>query len=174
MFWITRPQYLRWIAALLVVGVTLWIELRPPSTTLHPFLIYDVARGETVEGALEWQSITAGVITPVAGRGYTTHLLVAGEPLQASDTTTALFSPPDGWWVVDLELPRDSEVGSPIQLVILSDPGTPPRAPIPGYVTRLADLDAGFGSARSAGSAAFTPEYAATAAVAIADAAFRC
>ena len=86
-----------------------------------------------------------------------------------SDTSLDRFVAPEGWWVVELELPADAEIGSSIQLVILPEVGLPAASPIPGYVVTIGSQGDRFGTAGQPGSVAFAPASAATAAVAIAN-----
>lgn len=169
MYWIARPPYLRWIIVAFVVLFSLWIELRPDPTTLHPFTEREIGRGAPVAAAIEWRLIPVGVLPPVEGLGFAAHELAAGEPILPSDLVAEPFLAPDGWWIVDVELPADTRIGSPVQLVIVPSVGDAIRAPIAGIVMSVRSSDGNFGSGLPSGSVAVAPEDAATAAVAIAN-----
>jgi len=168
-FWISRPPYARWTAIGLLIVVSLWFEVRPDSVVLHPFLVRDVAVGEPVEEAIRWEQIPSGTLTATRGTGFAARPLSVGEPLLASDTTALALTPPDGWWVVELDLPSDAVAGAAIQLVILPEPGTSPLPPVGGIIMSVREPDRGFGSGGLIGSVAVPPDQAATAAVAIAN-----
>ena len=101
MLWLTRPPYLRWSLVALLVVASLWVEIRPTSSVTHPYLAHDLARGEAVEGALEWRTVAGGVLEPVMGTGFADRDLVASQPLLPGDTTDAPITVPPGWWLLD-------------------------------------------------------------------------
>lgn len=167
MLWLSRPPYLRWIAIALAVAAAVWIEVRPVSTEQHPFADRDHAVGDPL--SVRWEDVPAGVLEPVEPIGHAARPLRAGEPLLVSDVTDRPPAAPDGWWVVELELPFDAVVGAEIQLVTLPTPGVAPVTPIAGVVTSVRIADGTFGSGRPVGAVAVPPERAAEAAVAIAE-----
>ncbi|MCY3538611.1 MAG: hypothetical protein OXH10_01935 [bacterium] len=167
MLWLTRPPYLRWAMVGLLVVVSLWIEIRPTSQVSHPFIVHDLARGEPVEGALEWRDIPEDVLEPVYGIGFADRDLPAGHPLLPGDTTDTPIEVPPGWWLLDVAVPADTTAGMTVQLVILPGLGDQPVAPIGGVVAGVRPSE--YANKGLIGSVAFPPDQAATAAVAIAE-----
>jgi hypothetical protein len=166
-FWITRPPYVRWTFISLLVIVILWLEIRPTASTPHPFLAQDVATGELVDNAIVWTDVPEGVLPASEGSGFATHALTAGDPLLPSDTSPESFGAPPDWWIVEVALPRGAEAGSPVQLVIVPEPGGAAASPIAGVVVSVTKNDAFV--EHTIGSVAVPPGSAATAAVAIAN-----
>ncbi|MXZ68349.1 MAG: hypothetical protein F4X18_10830 [Acidimicrobiia bacterium] len=167
MLWLTRPPYLRWSLVGLLVIISLWVEIRPASTVRHPYVTRDVARGDPVEGAIEWRTVAGGVLEPVLGSGFADRDLTAGHPLLPGDTTDAPLQVPRGWWLLDVAVPTDTTAGMSVQLVILPSSGERALPPIGGLVTSVRPGD--YQSDGLVGSVAFPPDRAATAAVAIAE-----
>ena len=165
--WLTRPPYLRWSLVGLMVIVSLWVEIRPTSSARHPYVTRDVARGESVEGALEWRTVAGGVLEPVLGTGFADRDLTTGHPLLPGDTTDAPILVPPGWWLLDVAVPAETTAGMSVQLVILPPSGERALPPIGGLVTSVRPGD--YQSDGLVGSVAFPPARAATAAVAIAE-----
>jgi hypothetical protein len=133
-FWITRPPYFQWVAAVLVVSGLLWVEFRPIPTVNHPFVVSPVATGELIEPAVEWRTIPVGVLVPVTDLGIAARNLDPSSPLVPGDVAARGFVPPAGWWAIDLDLPVGAVVGRHVQLVVLPAPGQPAIAPIPGVI----------------------------------------
>ena len=167
MLWLTRPPYLRWSLVALLVVASLWVEIRPTSSVTHPYLARDLARGEAVEGALEWRTVAGGILEPVVGTGFADRDLVAGQPLLPGDTTDAPITVPPGWWLLDVAVPAETAAGMSVQLVILPASGERPLPPIGGLVTSVRPGE--YQSDGLVASVAFPPDRAATAAVAIAE-----
>jgi hypothetical protein len=117
-YWLRRPPYLRWIAAGLVLGVGLFLDLRPASMVSYPFLSTGLATGSPVEPAVEWQDVPAGYLPdwtePVAGIAVAD--LPPGTPLLPAMVTDSVM--PDGWWTVMLPLPRRIAPGTSIRVAV--------------------------------------------------------
>ena len=118
MFWLTRPPYVRWAAAaLLIVAAFIW-DLRGRTGTPYPFAAVPIAAGATIgEGDVDWRSVPGGLMplpdlsTPVAGRD-----IERGEPIlpSAIDPEGGV---PAGWWAVPVALPAAAAVGSRVLLL---------------------------------------------------------
>ncbi len=167
MIWLSRPPYVRWALIGLLVLVSLWLELRPSYNVIHPFLTRDVAQGAPLDGAIEWREVPPGVLDPVAGTGFASRPLAAGQPLLGGDTTEAAIAVPAGWWLVDVAVPVEAAAGTMVQLVVLPSPGHQAIPPIGGLVTAV--RPAAYEDDGLVGSVAFPPDRAATAAVAVAE-----
>lgn len=168
MFWLSRPPYLQWAATIGIIVIIVWLEIRPAATVMHPFVAEDVPAGAPVEEVVALRSIPDGVLAPVEVTGYAARALEAGAPLLPGDIVSEPAAVPDGWWALALDLPPGTLAGSPIQLVVIPGPGEPGVDPLPGVVV-VAPVDGGVFGESAPGLAAFAPEHAASAAVAIAN-----
>lgn len=124
MFWLTRPPYLRWAAAVAIVVAALVWDLRGDSDIPYPFASSAIAAGAPItESDVDWRHVPEGSMTlpdlsnPVAARD-----LPAGEPIVPSAVASAKTIP-DGWWSV---------------------PASVPAAAVPGTAVRLIDVSSGF------------------------------
>lgn len=133
MYWFVSPPYLRYGAALLVVLVALWSDLRP-----HPTEARWVARDAIAAGTpltpdlFEEAEFPPDVLPHVAPDGTAAIPIAGGEPLLPGHVLTV--SPPDGWWVVSLGIPAHLPTGADLRVVLLSDDPTVAPVSIPGIV----------------------------------------
>lgn len=118
MFWLTRPPYLRWVAAAAVVLAALLWDLRDRAESPYPFAASVIAAGTPItDSMVEWRNLPKGAIalpdlsSPVAARD-----LPAGEPIvpSAVSETTVI---PDGWWSVPVPLSTGAVAGTPVRLI---------------------------------------------------------
>ena len=121
MFWLTRPPYLRWAAAVAVVAAAFLWDLRGSSDVLYPFTSSAIAAGAPItETDVDWRRVPEGTMTlpdlsaPVAARD-----LPAGEPIVPSAVSGARTIP-EGWWSVPMPLPVAAVPGTTIRLVDVS------------------------------------------------------
>lgn len=118
MFWLTRPPYLRWAAAVtLVVGALLW-DLRGRGGEPYPFAAVTIDSGAVVGDAdVEWRTVPRGMMVmpdlsaPVAARS-----IPAGEPIVPSAVDTGAGIPAS-WWAVPVALPTAATRGVAVRLV---------------------------------------------------------
>ena len=95
--WLSRPPYLRWLGAAAILGLALWIELRPRAEVDHPYARFDLAAGSVVdEEAVEMACRACGVFPPVELGGLALVDIPAGEPLSPALIATDLVEPPEG------------------------------------------------------------------------------
>lgn len=119
MLLLSRPPYLRWIAAIVVVGAAVGLEISDRSTEPIPFAARAIAKGEAFDADLiEWRFLPSGSIVAPALTG-----LVATAPINAGDPITtsvagAFPAIPDGWWAVPVDLPIGVPIGSKVRLII--------------------------------------------------------
>ncbi len=118
MFWLTRPPYLRWAAAVAIVVAALAWDMRGSTEMLYPFASSSIAAGSTITDAqVEWRSLPAGVMTmpdlsdPIAARN-----LAEGEPIVPSAISNEAAIP-EGWWAVPVGLPASAVAGTRVLLV---------------------------------------------------------
>lgn len=117
MFWLTRPPYLRWAAACLVVVVATWIEFRPDASTPHPFAVAPIGVGELVDASVvEWRDVPVGLLAPVTLPLTSDRAVAPGEPILAPSATPDT-GVPTGWWALELDLPAGARPGDPVRIV---------------------------------------------------------
>jgi Flp pilus assembly protein CpaB len=117
-FWLTRPPYLLWAAAALLLIAALAWDVRGRSGVPYPFAAQPIAAGTAIEEAdVEWRTMPAGVLAmpdlsaPIAARA-----IPAGEPILPS-AVDAEAGVPSGWWAVPVALPAAAGVGSRVRLI---------------------------------------------------------
>jgi hypothetical protein len=117
-FWLTRPPYLRWAAAVAVVVVAFLWDLRGSSDILYPFASSPIAAGAPIaEADVVWRRVPEGTMAlpdlsdPVAARD-----VPAGEPIVPS-AVSGSTTIPKGWWSVPVPLPATAVPGTRIHLV---------------------------------------------------------
>jgi hypothetical protein len=133
-FWLARPSYWRWAAAILVVGASLYFELRPTPSVDHPFAGADLAAGSDIKLAtIDWRPVPIGVIPETVLDGFLLVDVEAGQPLVPS-MLDAAPPIPAGWWGVSVPVPEGSRPGSEVRLVV--DIRGTPRV-VPGLLIRI-------------------------------------
>jgi len=124
-YWLQRPPYLRWAAAvLLVVGAAVW-DISGDPTSLHPYLITDVAAGDAItDGDVEWREVPAGMVpAPDLTRPVAAVDLQTGDPLLDAvlrDSVTV----PEGWWAVPVAVGANAGPGDEVLLMVTDPPST--------------------------------------------------
>jgi hypothetical protein len=117
-FWLTRPPYLRWAAAVAIVVAAFAWDARGGEEVLYPFASSSIAAGSPiVDSEVEWRSLPAGVMAfPDLSDPVATRNLAEGEPIVPSAVSGAAAIP-DGWWAVPLALPASAAAGTRVWLV---------------------------------------------------------
>lgn len=167
MFLYSRPPILRWVAALTLVAVAIWADLRPPTLVEHPFLLVDVAPGDTIDrSTVEMRLLPPGTLDPVDLPVTAERPQVAGDPVVRGAASTAPpQTVPEGWLIVELEVPAGATEGGTVVVVASGDLESEPRL-IEGIVIETDLVDA-FGN--EVASSAFPAEDAAAVAVAVSE-----
>ena len=168
MFWLTRPPYLRWAAAaLLLIAAMAW-DLRGRTGVPYPFAAHRIAAGTAIgEDDVEWRTVPSGVLVspdlrspdlavPIASRA-----IDAGEPILPS-AIEAGKGIPDGWWSVPVTLPAAAVPGSRVRLIT-----TEGRVESDGIVVAAGSTD--LLSISGAGLVAVPPQHATAVATAAVD-----
>ncbi len=122
MFWLSRPPYLRWTLACLVLVGGAALELRPQATAPHPFAVETINIGEQIdEKSVRWSDVPAGLFLPVDLPMTATRRIEPGEPVlaQASEEPRA-SGIPKGWWALELDVPNGTRAGMTVRLVTQS------------------------------------------------------
>ena len=135
-YWLARPSYWRWAAAILLVATSLYLELRPVPSVPHPFAQTDLAAGSDIaDTQVDWRSIPIGVLPETLVEGFLLVDVPAGQPLLPSmlGATPAI---PNGWWGLAVPVPAGSLPGSEVRLVV--DLRGSPRV-VPGILIRTFD-----------------------------------
>lgn len=138
MFWLSRPPYLRWLFAALIVVGGLVAELLPDRTARHPFAIDHVAVGQSVDHSdVVWREVPDGLLAPVILPHVAERAIRPGEPLLAGGNGAGGQGDiPAGWWAVELDLPAGARPGMAVRVVTAS--GT-----FDGIVAQVRDGDFG-------------------------------
>lgn len=133
MYWLARPSYWRWAAAILLVGASLYFELRPTPSVEHPFAGADLTAGSDVTvAAIDWRPIPIGVLPETVLDGFLLVDVGAGQPLVPAMLDAAPLIP-TGWWGVSVPVPEGSLPGLEVRLVV--DVRGSPRV-VPGLLIR--------------------------------------
>ncbi len=133
MYWLSPPPYLRYAAAGLVVLVALWFDLRPNPSEPRWVAREEIPAGTPLDVDLfEEQSMPVGLLARVEPTGVAAIPIANDEPLLPGHVLAVV--PPDGWWVISLEIPTHLPTGAHLRVVVLSDDPTTEPVSIPGMV----------------------------------------
>ncbi|GMQ85058.1 MAG: hypothetical protein BMS9Abin07_0623 [Acidimicrobiia bacterium] len=118
MFWLTRPPYLRWAAAAVLVVAALAWDLRGRSGVSHPFAAEPISAGAQItEQDVEWRTVPRGMLAmPDLSAPIATRAIAPGEPILPS-AVDAGGGIPEGWWAVPVALPSAAQVGAAVRLI---------------------------------------------------------
>ncbi|MFQ5967342.1 MAG: hypothetical protein ACE5MI_07000 [Acidimicrobiia bacterium] len=168
MYWLRRPPYLRYAAAVAIFLGAAWLELRGPALVLHPFALDEVPAGTPLlEGSVEWREVPAGLLPPVPADGVTSRLVEPGSPLLPGDVGLAGPQAPEGWWGLELQIPSRAQAGQEVQIVVMEAFGGGITS-VPGVVLEPSQGDS-FGFGDVPGLVAVPAEHAVVVALASAE-----
>lgn len=115
----TRPPYLRWAAAALILIAGLSIELRPSPSVDVPVAIDDVAAGSILQPTdVVWRQAPVGLFEPVDLPATATRRISAGSVVTIADLRAGEDSIPPDWWSIELPVPPGASAGDPILAVV--------------------------------------------------------
>ncbi len=120
MFWLTRPPYLRWVAAAFLVIGALLLDLSGQATVPFPFVTRPIPAGAVVPAdSIHYRDVPTGLLPPPGEPGESAMRdLAEGEPLTA--TAVGAGTPiPSGWWSVEVEMPGHVRQGTPVRLIAI-------------------------------------------------------
>ncbi|MEA1903971.1 MAG: hypothetical protein U9N56_10630 [Actinomycetota bacterium] len=120
MYWLQSPPWGRWFLAAALVVAALWSELRPESTTGHPFASTRILTGESIDaGNTEMRKIPVGLLESISVEGVAIREIAPGSPLLAADVVDRSNSIPTTWWIVEVEVPPHVRRGDDVKVVLL-------------------------------------------------------
>ena len=167
MYWLRRPPYLRYLAAVLILAGAAWLEFRQPALVLHPFATEPVPVGVNIEeGPSEWREVPADLLPPVSSHGVTRRRVPEGHPFLPADLDSATRHVPEGWWALEVRLTERAQVGQQLQLVVMTSAGA---SAVPGIVLEGSDRGSGLDFGESLGLVAVPGEEAVSVAIAAAE-----
>jgi hypothetical protein len=135
-FWLARPSYWRWLAAVLLVGSSLYFELKPTAAVRHPTAATNLAAGiELTDANVAWTDLPVGVLPETTVDGILLIDLEAGQLIVPAMLGSAPAIP-TGWWGLSVPVPEASLPGSEVRLVV--DVRGTPRV-VPGLLIRTFD-----------------------------------
>lgn len=120
MLLLTRPPYLRWIAAVVLVAAAVGWDLSARATAPHPFAARVIPAGSPLtEDTVEWRDAPAGSweVPDLASATWAAHRIEAGDPITAS-LTTGSAAIPQGWWAVPIRIPPGVGRGASVRLLL--------------------------------------------------------
>jgi hypothetical protein len=118
----------------LLIGASLYFELRPVPSIEYPFAAADLTAGSDIAGAeVVWRSIPIGVLPETVLEGFLLVDVGSGQPLVPAmlDASPQI---PTGWWGLTVPVPVGSVPGSEVRLVV--DVRGLPRV-VPGLLIRI-------------------------------------
>lgn len=144
MLWLSRPPYLRWATITLIVALSLWADFGPRPGVDHPFAAADVEAGQEIgDGEVEWRRLPHGLLPTVSLPAVAGVPVRAGEPLRPSDLSTGGVPVPEGWWAVEVEVPRGTPDGTEVRLTV-TDLVVGTTEVVPGIVTQVVEAESAF------------------------------
>lgn len=139
----SKPNYLRKVAALLVLAAAFWQELAPTPQVGHPFSRTALDAGQVIDAShFETRAIASGILPTVKPDGVLLAPMQAGDPLVPS-LLGAAPAVPEGWWGIDVPVPSGVGAGTEVRLVAESSDGP---TVVPGVVIRVLEDDSFEGS----------------------------
>lgn len=114
----TRPPYLRRLAAAAVFVMAIAIEFRPITTDRMPVALADLPAGtEVTDSDVRWFDVQPG-LEPVRLPAVLTDDVASGETISVSDLETAPVPTPDDWLRIELPVPDATSNGNRIVVVL--------------------------------------------------------
>lgn len=120
MWFLSRPPFLRWIAAGCLIAAAFVWDLSERSTEPFPFASLGVEAGTAIdESQIEWRSVPVGSISlPDLESLVALVDIEAGDPITRSVAGTPPTMP-EGWWAVPMRLPANVIAGTEVRLVLV-------------------------------------------------------
>lgn len=137
MLLLTRPPYLRWLAAAALVVAAIGWDLSARATAPFPFAAEPIPPGTAItEDLVEWRDLPVGTfpLPELASALWAAHRIDAGDPIVPS-LTTGSAAIPEGWWAVPMRIPPGLARGAAVRLLL------PTGSTVPGVVAVPASDD---------------------------------
>ena len=164
MLWLSRPPFLRWLAAAAVIAIAAWSEFAPQPVSEIAVLNRDIAAGTPLtDEMVDVRRMPDPGFSTVEPHGIAATSLRAGDPLIASMLTE--IAVPSGWVALDAELPSGARPGAQATGVILAAEAGQATETFPAVIVEASNDDA-FGT--GTGTVAVPPEWIAAAGAAAA------
>ncbi len=117
MYWLAPPPTRRYVAAALLVLAAVTWDLVPEPTTEYPYAGSELVAGTPVDEAdIRWRRVASRVLPVTVPHGVLRVDVAEGEPLLPSHLTDVPV--PEGWWVVEVEVPPGAVVGGPVRVAV--------------------------------------------------------
>lgn len=120
MLWFQPLPWGRWVLAVLVAVIAVYVEFKPDSTVESPFAITTINPGDVIDATnTELRDVPAGLLETAELGDVATAQIPTGSPVMASDVGERGRTAPPGWWIVAVTLPDGAEVGDEVRIVLL-------------------------------------------------------
>jgi hypothetical protein len=119
-FWLSKPPYVRWLAAAAVVLAAVAWDLSGRRMESFPFAAVEISAGRVIDSEdIEWRDVPTGLMPlPDLSQPTTSRHVTRGEPITASAVSSET-SIPDGWWAIPVALPAIAVSGAMVRLVVV-------------------------------------------------------
>jgi hypothetical protein len=121
---LSKPPYVRWAAAVLLIGAALVWDLSSRATERAPFASLTIPRGALIDSeAIEWRQVPIGLLHPVNLEDARAAIRIdSGDPItQGAVSSTPIL--PQGWWTIAMDLPPAALPGSSVRIVLADGVG---------------------------------------------------
>lgn len=153
MLWLQNPQWGRWSIAVVLTILAIWAEFGPDPSVEHPFATRDIAAGEPIgPDNTEARPVPGGLLSPVPLTGFATRPFHPDEPITPGGVSDVPKSAPEGWWSIEIALPKGAIEGDAVELILLDSGVT-----VSGVVTSAPVLDP---LSANSGTVAIAPDSA--------------
>ena len=160
----SRPPYLRRVAAAAIVIVAVTMEFRPATTERVPVAAVDLPSGSTItEADVAWLDVEKGTIERVILPAVLSRSVPAGTPILTADVDPNSVEVPTDWLQIELEVPAATQNGATVVAVMSS---SELDGPATGVVTQLSTAT---GFDRLTALVAFAPSEAVAVARSVAE-----
>jgi hypothetical protein len=160
---LSKPPYLRWAVAVLLIGAAVAWDLSSRATEPAPFASVMIPRGGSISpDTIEWRQVPVGLLHPVnLDEARAAVRIDSGDPItQGAVSSTPPV--PEGWWTIAMDLPPAALPGSSVRIVLANGVGvtgvvvepsggdsfgvrTPGLVAVPGELSDAVGLAAGAG-----------------------------
>lgn len=120
MLWLQPIPWGKWVLAILIALVAVYVEFRPDPTVDFPFATSPIAPGDVIdETNTELRRVPDGLLESGKRGDVATRSILPESPVLATDVGEQGRTVPPGWWIVGVTLPDGADVGEDVRLVLL-------------------------------------------------------